>query len=141
MSELTGNEYLAQITQLATEKAAFVANSEITHYEKEHPNALVTSEVREIIMQRATSLIMLRLCNFKGSRDGGADMLKELFENWYLIEEKELRESTFANIDHEVKKRIQPGDENLSFSERFRKEVAKNAKEGNTISLLNSLKD
>ena len=142
MSTLSNSEILGTVISLMTEKANQVAFEELKKYEKAHENAYIDQEIRDIVQQRAASDLLLKTCSFKPSPEIDLDTLKGEFENWFLLEEEQnLRQSIVSTITLELKKRYKPGEENLTFTERFLKKVKEQGKQMNTVGLMDSLKD
>lgn len=139
MGDFSNEGYLAYISELVNNKATNLACEEMSRYEKEHPNYLIIPEVRTIVIQRAIADIMLHLGTFHHDDSMDRNAILSQFEEWFIGEEGACRTATYGNIDMEVKKRIVPGEENLSFTERFRKQVAESRKTGSSIGLVNNL--
>lgn len=142
MGQLSNGEIVTNIVMMINEKASSVAREELSNYEKAHTNALIEQDLRELVVQRAGSELMLRMCNFKPGTDVDSDTLRERFDSWFVTEEEaRLRQMCESAITEELRKRTKPGEENLTFTEKFLKSVKERGKSGNTVSLMQDLKD
>jgi len=140
MALLSNGEIVTNTVLMINEKASSVAKEELSKYEKEHTNALIEQDLRELVLQRAGSELMLRMCNFKPGTEIDLDTLKERFENWFVTEEEaRLRQMCVSAISEELKKRAKPGDENLTFTDKFLRSVKERGKSMNTVNLMQDL--
>ena len=121
MSNLTTETILSMTGEIVVFKATLIAQEETIRYEKEHPNELVTDEIRELIIERAISQLTFQTCNFRYPSDINEEMqLKKHFDEWFAAEEEQrLRRMCYLTIQKELASRRKPGDENLSFTERY----------------------
>lgn len=141
MSEITKEALVPYLTELLSEKAKVIAFEEFQKFEKEHPNELVTAETRDFVLQRTTSELFLTLNSFNvGSLSLDTEEIKERFEEWFATsEEAHIRKVCASTAMEWVKKQSKPGDENLTFTEKFLRKVKENQKNGNVTTILNDL--
>ena len=128
MSNLTTETILSMTGEIVVFKATLIATEEMIRFENENPTELLTDEVRNLITERAISQLTFQTCNFKCPSDITEEMqLKEYFDKWFAEEEEErLRKMCYFTIRKELEARRSPGDENLSFTERYLRQVKEN---------------
>lgn len=128
MSNLTTETILSMIGEIVVFKATLIATEETIRYENENPNELLNDEIRNLITERAISQLTFQTCNFKCPSDITDEMqLKEYYDKWFAAEEEEhLRKMCYYTIRKELDARKQPDDENLSFTERYLRQVNEN---------------
>ena len=128
MSNLTTETILSMTGEIVVFKATLIATEEMLRFENENPKELLTDEVRNLITERAISQLTFQTCNFKCPSDLMDEMqLKEYFDKWFAEEEEErLRKMCYFTIRKELEARRRPDDENLSFTERYLRQVKEN---------------
>ena len=128
MSNLTTETILSMTGEIVVFKATLIATEEMIRFENENPTELLTDEVRNLITERAISQLTFQTCNFKCPSDLMDEMqLKEYFDKWFAEEEEErLRKMCYFTIRKELEARRRPDDENLSFTERYLRQVKEN---------------
>lgn len=128
MSNLTTETILSMTGEIVVFKATLIATEEMIRFENENPKELLTDEVRNLITERAISQLTFQTCNFKCPSDLMDEMqLKEYFDKWFAEEEEErLRKMCYFTIRKELEARRRPDDENLSFTERYLRQVKEN---------------
>lgn len=141
MGKITTENKMQLISELVTSTAAQVAFEEIREYEKEHENHIVDMDIKDLVKQRATSELMFRTCNFKCSiKEPDEEEFRGEFENWFLLDENDkLRNMCKMLVRDEVAKRIKPGEENLTFTDRYLRKIKEEGKNYSTLSLLNEM--
>ena len=128
MSNLTTETILSMTGEIVVFKATLIATEEMIRFENENPKELLTDEVRNLITEWAISQLTFQTCNFKCPSDLMDEMqLKEYFDKWFAEEEEErLRKMCYFTIRKELEARRRPDDENLSFTERYLRQVKEN---------------
>ncbi len=143
MSALSNGEILAATVELINQRATLVATEEIERFLADHENALIDGEIRGIVNQRATSELMLRMSNFVPGDDiADQEDLTTRFEKWFAEnEETRLHQMCNSCIGEELKSHEVVGDENLTFTEKFRKLVKDRSKSGTAVNLMKNLSE
>lgn len=130
MGQLTKEQVVARSSELAVTTATALSREELNKYEKEHPSELLTPEIRALVEQRCISELILHLNSFVlAAEDSEEEQLSNHFKAWFSEnEEARFRLMCVTATRDEIKKHAAPGDENLSYIEKFKRMVAENSK-------------
>ena len=143
MAELNKDEIIKTLTDVAVLKATQFADDEISKFEKSNPNELVDQEVKALVRQRCISELMFRMCNYKKNKEiTTVSDLETDFTNWITMgEEVKIRNMCVGTIKGELKKRSRPGDENLTFTDRYLRKVKQQQKKhsSNVAAIISAL--
>lgn len=124
MGIITKEDKLRIMGELVSSFAVRISSEEISAYQKDNPDAVVSADAKDLIQKRAVSELMLRSCYFKCDSDMDEQGFKEAFEEWFATsEEEKLRNMCYTNIKEEVAKNASDVDDNLSFSEKCHKHI------------------
>lgn len=141
MAKISKDDRMKIISEMVSDIASRVAFEEMQKFEKENPNELIDVEVKDLVKQRAVSELMFRTCNFRCLEDDIEEMdFRDLFTSWFVeFEEAKLRNMCHSNTKTELSKRRKPGEENLTFTERYLKKVREEGKKRSTSAILSDL--
>lgn len=143
MADLTKEEVVKTMTDIAVLMANQIADEEIRRFEKENPNELVEQDIKALVKQRCLSELMFRTCNYKKDKEiTTVQDLETDFKKWIAMEEEQkLRNMCHGCIRTELNKRYKPGEENLTFTERYLRKVKEQQKNhaSNVASLMSDL--
>lgn len=130
MSNLTTEDILSMTGEIVVFKATLIATEETVRYENEYPDELFDAELRNLVIERAISQLTFQTCNFKCPPEIEDEMkLKEYYDEWFAAEEEtRLRKMCYYTIRKELDFRRRPGDEYLSFTDRYIRQVQENQK-------------
>lgn len=129
MSNLSTEDILSMTGEIVVFKATLIATEETIRYENEYPDELFDAELRNLVIERAISQLTFQTCNFKCPSDIEDEMqLKEYYDAWFAAEEEpRLRKMCYHTIRKELDARRRPGDEYLSFTDRYIRQVKENS--------------
>lgn len=121
MSNLTTEDILNMTGEIVVFKAKLIATEETVRYEEEFPDEIFDAELRNLVIERAISQLTFQTCNFKCPSEIEDELqLKEYYDEWFAAEEEHrLRRMCYHTIRKELDSRKRPGDELLSFTDRY----------------------
>lgn len=141
MAKITKDDRIRIISELVSQTASQIAFEEMKKFEKENPNELIDTEVKDLVKQRAVSELMFRTCYFRCPDEEIEELdFRDQFTAWFVSdEEAKLRNMCHSNTASELQKRRKPGEENLTFTERYLKKVREEGKKRSTTAILSDL--
>ena len=108
---------IEHVAGLVDEKAKAIAEQEVSKYVMDNPGVEISSEIREIVRQRAHSQLTFHLAAFRSRPD---EKIEEAFEAWFSsTQEEDLRKACNRAIKEELGKIAHEEDENLSFLDKY----------------------
>ena len=131
------------LCSFATEKAVGVSREEFEKFVEQNPNELVDPQIEQKVLQRATSELIIEMNKFPVQKDiDNSDTLQDQFETWFIEnEEASLRLLCQSTIREILDKEKVPGDENLTFTDKFLRKVRENSKNRNVANIMKELNE
>lgn len=141
MGQFNKEDIVKVICELVSQKAKKVACDEILRYEDDHSDEFIDKEVRTIVIQSGISELMFRTCYFRyNPEDLDEDTLRNNFLEWFEDgEEEKLRKVCYSCVKRELDKRRGPGEENMTFTERYLKKLREERNSRSSASIISEV--
>ena len=81
MGTITKEDKLSIMGELVSSFAIRVSSEEISAYQKDNPDAVISADSKDLIQKRAVSELMLRSCYFRCDSDMDEEGFKEALKN------------------------------------------------------------